>query len=558
MKGGIKIKSVAINDYKQKDKSGNKDDMVKYYCNYFLVNSDITILTANSISCVTLKLELRNDKDTPFVSMRSNNINQEIRALLLKVGVTNTTGAIINPSGRIIRQELQILSHTEFKEEVETQKKIYTQTFLSNMFDALCPAIIFSMETKYATEIDIIGKKIIEILFTIDFHDLKVILNLGNSPNTNTMTSLIFMELMDGFITFESLYNNYFKSIGKENFLYVIVYAYYAIYGLQLLGLQHNDLHWGNIMIKKPTNTFGSSGLTNYLQYLLFNSDIILIDYGRTKSNLNINRELEFLQGDDTFNFFSGKSHKYLHTGDNKNMIFKKIDQYYYERHVFYGEQLKQLLHAQNDWSLSKMIENIKINLMNIQRQLLINPTFGGRYFDNMNNLFSIKDTNTMNDDKMNFFGYKNTNNPFSIKDTNTMNYNNMNNPFSIKDTNTMNDDTNIDSFNFDECFENLNRYFDDLLKNPTKLNEIFTEEWNNSDISKQIQTMNTYNFENRIIQQLDDYYESLDNETINKQEMKKVEGGNKKKSKKIKNKKSKKIKQIKKRKNKTNKKWQK
>ena len=62
---------------------------------YFIQNSTFSILTNSSISCITLIATLNRDIiQSPFISMRSNNFDVDVRQILLKIFITSNIKGI--------------------------------------------------------------------------------------------------------------------------------------------------------------------------------------------------------------------------------------------------------------------------------------------------------------------------------------------------------------------------------------------------------------------------------------------------------------------------------
>ena len=80
-KGGVRLSTQFVKN------TGTTDR--KTAIQFFLGNSTFRILTNNSISCITLVASLKANTPSPFKSMRSNNIQLEVRSILLKIFVTN-------------------------------------------------------------------------------------------------------------------------------------------------------------------------------------------------------------------------------------------------------------------------------------------------------------------------------------------------------------------------------------------------------------------------------------------------------------------------------------
>jgi hypothetical protein len=190
IKGGVRIKNV----------ESYKFSPYKEAMDYFLENSTFKILTNDSISCITLLATLNNTKKSPFLSMRSNDIDIEIRTLLMKIFITHThtqSDFFITENKRGLHNGIEITNFEIFKKEIEIQKDIFQKSFIdeTSFFDPICPAIVFSE--------DKVDKTKIEKLPGLDSNERKqldeilIILNTKKDANI----SIIFMEFMEGFET---------------------------------------------------------------------------------------------------------------------------------------------------------------------------------------------------------------------------------------------------------------------------------------------------------------------------------------------------------------------
>jgi hypothetical protein len=139
-KGGVRLSSEFIK------RTGTTDR--KTATQFFLVNSNFRLLTNNSVSCITLVASLKDTIPSPFKSMRSNNVQLEVRSILLKIFLTNPNLKIkgwYNIPGRADYDGIEITTLVDYEKEIETQKQIYQKSFVSesSLMDAICPAIIY-------------------------------------------------------------------------------------------------------------------------------------------------------------------------------------------------------------------------------------------------------------------------------------------------------------------------------------------------------------------------------------------------------------------------------
>jgi hypothetical protein len=282
-KGGIRLSSEYVKQ------TGTSDR--KSATQFFLVNSTFRLLTNNSISCITLVASLKDTIPSPFKSMRSNNIQLEVRSILLKIFLTNpvikTTGWY-NIPGRKDHDGIEITTLEEFEKEIETQKQIYQKSFVSDssLMDAICPAIIYY--NKDISKSDIQNMKNLPGLITDSQTQLNKILD-GLLSVQGTTISIIYMELMEGFETAQDYFwnrNLYIPDTSSsekyrivpsndyEKFLlYIIQYEFQR---LSRLGYYHGDSHYGNVMINVNYKYFMYNPNNN------FTGRAIIIDFGRT------------------------------------------------------------------------------------------------------------------------------------------------------------------------------------------------------------------------------------------------------------------------------------
>ena len=92
IKGGVRLKSRWI-------ESQNADGTITYDYNgafiYYIQNCDkVKILTDDSISCVTYMFYLKDGVESPYVSVRSNNVDEPVKILLIKIGVVSKTSTV--------------------------------------------------------------------------------------------------------------------------------------------------------------------------------------------------------------------------------------------------------------------------------------------------------------------------------------------------------------------------------------------------------------------------------------------------------------------------------
>lgn len=274
--GGVRITTNFLNFITTNniDKNKSRDMAIQY----FLTNSSFTVLTNSSISCITLKATINNNMETPFKSMRSNNIDLEVKCILLKVFITNPSqSGFINIPGRGYNNGIELTSISTFENEIKIQQEIYKKSFCSpaSIFDGICPAIIFydkAVNDNYITalrNLNSLGK------MTLPEQDkLNEILNVIINNNVPMNISIIYMEMMENYEIAGDVFNFDVNNIiipRDQNELYLLYSVQYEFKRLHSFGYLHGDAHFGNVMINK-----------NYQYFENFVGRVIIIDFGRT------------------------------------------------------------------------------------------------------------------------------------------------------------------------------------------------------------------------------------------------------------------------------------
>jgi len=300
-KGGVRLSTQFVKN------TGTTDR--KTAIQFFLGNSTFRILTNNSISCITLVASLKGNIPSPFKSMRSNNVQLEVRSILLKIFLTNPvlkTKGWYDIPGREYNG-IEITTLEEYEKEIETQKQIYQKSFISesSLMDAICPAIIY-----YNKEISVSDVQTMKNLPGMSQDSQmqlnKILQGIMNIPSTTI--SIIYMELMEGFQTANDYFSNknlYIPDPNPSNnekyhvtptndydkfLLYIIQYEFQR---LSRLGYYHGDSHLGNVMINVDYKYFIFNQNSN------FAGRAIIIDFGRTEK-LSKEDTLKAQQGDVT------------------------------------------------------------------------------------------------------------------------------------------------------------------------------------------------------------------------------------------------------------------
>jgi len=194
---------------------------------------------------------------SPYISTDIDNFGEYIDSLLIKVVFISSKGNDIP----IINKKA--MKKSEFKEELNVQKKIYDAT--NKNLQPVCPAIVYS---KIISEPDVI-KDILSRIF--DIHDL---------PKMFDGIGIIAMEFAEG-------YTNMNNSLTPETF-YIpenIAAFFIILFTAWKTGYSHGDFHKHNILMKhtNPDNLYFDVSYLNdkSWQYREFkNIRPMLIDFG--------------------------------------------------------------------------------------------------------------------------------------------------------------------------------------------------------------------------------------------------------------------------------------
>jgi hypothetical protein len=289
-KGGIRISNEYIHYYTTEYKNNTQipsKNIREAAIYYFLNNSTFSVLTNDSVSCITIKSTLNNNIKSPFKSMRSNNIQLEIRCIFLKIFLTvnnNQTNLTWFPIQGRNYDGIEITSIQTFENEIKTQMDIYKASFISesSILDGICPAIIYLKEN-----------------YDKDNPDIKIFINLPGMSKENQFNlnkiingifkhhldgvrlSIIFMEFMDNFKTAGNYFtydnNTHQVNIRNDRDIFLLKIIQYEFQRLNRLGYLHNDAHLGNVMINEEYNYFLINPNDNK-----YKGRAIIIDFGRT------------------------------------------------------------------------------------------------------------------------------------------------------------------------------------------------------------------------------------------------------------------------------------
>jgi hypothetical protein len=292
IKGGVRLTntwSKVVNGKQQLDGNGA---LIFFLQN--LDNKGIKILTDNSISCVTYKLQLKGGVESPYVSIRSNDLENPVNTILIKVGVISKTGTTVYvPFKRSTTDLMDNGEHVDYhngrieasplnvwQQEISIQEDLFIRTFNDpkTPLEPICPGII-----GYTT----ISNKNIESLNYLQTLILsKLVQRNGNYARTDDVVtrnlfftsqdskvseiSLIIMEMMENYDTLGNLMRNsrfhQFQNMHKYELRRMVEHGY-----------KHNDAHLGNVMINPSYPYFTTDPSNPYY------GRAIIIDFGRAE-----------------------------------------------------------------------------------------------------------------------------------------------------------------------------------------------------------------------------------------------------------------------------------
>jgi hypothetical protein len=254
---------------------------------HFITNSNnIRILTDESISCVTYIFTLKDGVESPYITVRSTNLNSEVRQILLKVGILSDNpngdrvqylqnGEIKRASYRA-RRDFELGLHRTVEAEVTTQDIIFKRSFSDPIspFEPLCPGII-CYSSKVPPEIrstifSTIEKNLVQRNNTPhNFTDKQVTESLKTESERRGIT-IIVMELMAGYDALSNIVKKGGETRKTEMYKKM---QRYELERMTRYGYVHVDAHPGNVLIHPSYPYFSKSG-----EYA---GRAIIIDFGR-------------------------------------------------------------------------------------------------------------------------------------------------------------------------------------------------------------------------------------------------------------------------------------
>jgi len=268
---------------------------------FFLRNSTFSVLTNNSISCITLVVSLVPGVSSPYQVLRRNNFDARVDKILLKIFITaNQPGwfpiegrgpfrddAPKDPEEEDPEEEeeepveyfgIEITSKDMFLNEINIQRDVYRKSFLSeaSFLEPMCPHI-FNYYHCSQTGATVQTFASLNGLNPNEQADLNKILQ-GGSIDDNQI-SFIAMEFMDGYEIASDILRNYVENEQQDKLRFFSDMIQYEFQRLNMYKYKHGDAHFGNVMIHPDYDYLygGQKGRA------------LIIDFGRTIKDETIN-----------------------------------------------------------------------------------------------------------------------------------------------------------------------------------------------------------------------------------------------------------------------------
>ena len=115
---------------------------------FFIANSTFTIISDEGIASYVYACHLKDEVESPYIAMRSDNFHSPVRSILLKIMFHSDydedyiSGIGIHRYGE--REDKEKTSSGVLTEEVEIQQQVYQASFKDELTpcEPICPAII--------------------------------------------------------------------------------------------------------------------------------------------------------------------------------------------------------------------------------------------------------------------------------------------------------------------------------------------------------------------------------------------------------------------------------
>ena len=276
MKGGVLL---------NKEWNSNPEGALFYFINNC---RKARIIFDTSISCVCYKFyDLSRGIVSPYVSIRSTNLEQPVTSILFKIGfigVGNKEEMINCARSKgmaTYKGQIQAVTEGTVINEINAQHEIYLKSSTLDQvspFEALCPGIIC-----YSLDINFDSKKFIFDMILSKLEQRPGVIGRGgkyvisdkevtdNLYDVHRKVSIIVMEFMDD-------YENMSEFENDSRIEYFKVMHSYELYRLGYYGYLHLDSHWGNVMIN-PNYPYFTNDTTN-----AWRGKALIIDFGRIKN----------------------------------------------------------------------------------------------------------------------------------------------------------------------------------------------------------------------------------------------------------------------------------
>jgi hypothetical protein len=254
---------------------------------YFIEHSTIKIFSSSSSSSLLYELTLQPDVETPYFRANyltypqvKHDLSRNIRTLLMKVIVIDnnvpSTGEmrfiqVTTPSTPEEKPiELFCPSLYEFQKEVNTHIEIYHQS-VQRFRTAICPAIIYTYQTKTTEQIHNMFTKLIPLVNntkdqTLTEQLFQKITSINNRSCNEVNVGFLFMEALQGISVFAKINEN----PSMESTLHELCII--ELEKLYRLGYVHGDPHLANFIFVPFCH-----------DDLLPANKIFIIDFGRAQ-----------------------------------------------------------------------------------------------------------------------------------------------------------------------------------------------------------------------------------------------------------------------------------
>lgn len=326
---------------------------------FFLGNSTFSVLTNNSISCITLVVSLDPGVSSPYQVLRRNNFDARVDKILLKIFITaNQPGwfpiegrgpfrddAPKDPEEEDPEEEeepveyfgIEITSKDMFLNEINIQRDVYRKSFLSeaSFLEPMCPHIFnYHHCSQNGSTVQTFAS--LNGLNPNEQADLNKILQ-GGSIDDNQI-SFIAMEFMDGYEIASDILTNYLENEQQDKLSFFSDMIQYEFQRLNMYKYIHGDAHFGNVMIH-PDYDYLYGGQKGR---------VIIIDFGRTIKDETIDtsivdNDLERFRHEDW-----GINSDYLIDIDKFNVLDAEKKQSMQQFYIDFGNYLETKGHQLN------------------------------------------------------------------------------------------------------------------------------------------------------------------------------------------------------------------